>query len=80
MPTATVTSGGKITLPVEIRHALKINAGDRVEFVQIASGRYEFVVATSEVTALKGMFHLANKRRSIESMNQTITRRGAAAR
>ena len=80
MSTATITSKGQITIPVDIRNDLKVDAGDRVEFVLIAPGRYEFVAATSEVTALKGMFGPAKKIVSIESMNAAIARRGASAR
>lgn len=80
MPTATLTSKGQITIPVEVRKDLKVDTGDRVEFVQIAPGRYEFVAATSEVTALKGMFGPVKKSVSIESMNAAIAKRGAAAR
>jgi antitoxin PrlF len=56
MSTATLTSKGQITIPVEVRNDLKVDAGDRVEFVLISPGRYEFVAATGEVTELKGMF------------------------
>jgi AbrB family looped-hinge helix DNA binding protein len=80
MPTATLTSKGQITIPVEVRKDLKVDTGDRVEFVQIAPGRYEFVAATSEVTALKGMFGPVKKSVSIDSMNAAIAKRGAAAR
>lgn len=80
MPTATLTSKGQITIPAEVRKALKVDAGDRVEFVQIEPGRYEFVAVTGELGALKGMFGTAKKAVSIESMNLAIARRGAAAR
>ena len=80
MSTATLTSKGQITIAVEVRNHLKLDAGDRVEFVQIARGRYEFVAVTSDVTALKGMFGKAKKTVSIESMNAAIAQRGAAAR
>ncbi len=80
MSTATLTSKGQITIPVDVRNDLKVDAGDRVEFIQIAPGRYEFVAATGEVTALKGMFGKAKKTVSIASMNAAIARRGAAAR
>ncbi len=49
MPTATLTSKGQITIPVDVRNNLKVDAGARVEFVQIAPGRYEFVAATHNV-------------------------------
>ena len=80
MPTATLTSKGQITIPVEVRNDLKVDAGDRVEFIQVAPGRYEFVAATRSVTELKGMFGKPAKAVSVEDMNKAIARRGAAAR
>ena len=80
MSAATLTSKGQITIPVEVRNDLKVVAGDRVEFVQIAPGRYEFVAATAEVTALKGMFGPAKTIVTIESMNAAIAAGGAKAR
>lgn len=75
MPTATVTTRGRITIPVEVRNELKVDAGDRVEFVQIAPGRYEFVAATQSVTGLRGLFGKPKKRVSIEAMNKAIAQR-----
>lgn len=80
MATATLTSKGQITIPADVRHDLKVDAGDRVEFIQIAPGRYEFVAATQNVTALKGMFGKPTKTVSIDDMNSAIANRGAAAR
>ena len=80
MTTATLTSKGQITIPADVRHNLKVDAGDRVEFIQIAPGRYEFVAATQNVTALKGMFGKLKKSVSIDDMNRAIANRGAAAR
>ena len=39
-----------------MRSALQVAAGDRVKFVEVAPGRYEFMAATCSVTGLKGMF------------------------
>jgi antitoxin PrlF len=80
MTTATVTSKGQITIPAQVRDALHVNAGDRVEFVEIMPGRYEFIAATRSVTELKGLFGKPKKGVSIEEMNATIAARGAAAR
>lgn len=80
MTTATLTAKGQITIPVNVRNELKVDAGDRVEFVQIAPGRYEFVAATHSVTELKGMFGKPKKTVSIEAMNKAIAQRGASAR
>ena len=80
MTSATVTSKGQITIPVRIREALHVSAGDRVEFVELEPGRFEFIAATRSVTDLKGMFGKAKKIVSIADMNAAIAARGASAR
>jgi antitoxin PrlF len=80
MAAATVTGKGQITIPIEVRQALGIDAGDRVEFVEVEPGRFELVPATRSVTALKGMFGKPKRAVSIEEMNAAIARRGASAR
>ena len=80
MTTATLTSKGQITVPAAVRAALGVDIGDRVEFVEIAPGRFEFIAATRPVTALKGMFGKPRKSVSIEEMNIAIARRGASAK
>jgi len=37
---STLTSKGQVTMPVEIRRALNLNAGDDLEFIQLSDGRY----------------------------------------
>ena len=80
MATATLTSKGQITIPVKVRQALGVEAGDRVEFVQVGPGRYEFIAATQPVTALKGMFGKPPRAVSIEEINAAIAARGASAK
>jgi antitoxin PrlF len=80
MTTATLTSKGQITVPAAVRAALGVDIGDRVEFVEIAPGRFEFIAATRPVTALKGMFGKPRKSVSIAEMNAAIARRGASAK
>ena len=80
MTSATVTSKGQITIPARIREALHVSAGDRVEFVEVEPGRFEFIAATRSVTDLKGMFGKAKKIVSIADMNAAIAARGASAR
>ncbi|MBC7683181.1 MAG: AbrB/MazE/SpoVT family DNA-binding domain-containing protein [Ferruginibacter sp.] len=80
MTTATISSKGQITIPADVRQAMQVDTGDRVEFVELEPGRYEFVAATRSVTQLKGMFGTAVKTVSIEEMNQAIAARGASAR
>jgi AbrB family looped-hinge helix DNA binding protein len=80
MSAATLTSKGQITIPVEVRQALRIEAGDRVEFVEVEQGRFELVPATRSVKDLKGMFGKASRIVSVQEMNQAIAKRGASAR
>jgi antitoxin PrlF len=80
MTTATVTSKGQITIPANVRQALQVGTGDRVEFVEVDSGRFEFIAATRSVKELKGMFGKPRKNVSIQDMNKAIAARGAAAR
>ena len=79
MTTATLTTKGQITIPAEVRYALKVDSGDRVEFVQIAPDRFEFVAVNRSITELKGMFGKSSKRVSIDDMHNAIAKRGASA-
>ena len=80
MTAATLTSKGQITIPSAVRRALQVEAGDKVEFVQVEPGRFEMVASTRSVRELKGMFGAAGRVVSIDEMNATIADQGASAR
>ncbi|HEY4081191.1 MAG TPA: AbrB/MazE/SpoVT family DNA-binding domain-containing protein [Burkholderiaceae bacterium] len=80
MTTATITTKGQITIPVDVRNALSVGAGDRVEFVQIEPGQFMFVAANRSVTELKGMFGKPTKTVTLEQMNRAIAAKGASAK
>lgn len=80
MSTATMSSKGQITIPAVVRAALGVETGDRVEFVLVEPGRYELVVATQPVTALKGMVRKPTSPVTILAMNAAIAAHGAKAR
>jgi antitoxin PrlF len=77
MTTATVTSKGQITIPAPVRAALGLEAGSRVEFVELEKGQYLIVAATDEVQSLKGMLRKPHAAVGIEQMNEVIAARGA---
>jgi len=79
MSTATVTSKGQITIPAVVRVALGVEAGDRIEFVQVEPGRFELVASTQSVSALKGLVRKPTSPVTIEEMGQAIAVRGAKA-
>ncbi|KQV78844.1 AbrB/MazE/SpoVT family DNA-binding domain-containing protein [Rhizobacter sp. Root1221] len=80
MTTATITSKGQITIPAEVRNALAVDAGDRVEFVQIEPGQFLFAAVNRSVKELKGMFSEPAKSVSIEDMSRAMATRRASAR
>ena len=80
MVTATVTSKGQITIPASVRAALALDAGSRVEFVELPTGQYAIVAATDSVQSLKGMLRKPAHAVSIEHMNEVIAARGALAK
>ncbi len=55
MSTATLTSKGQITIPKDVREALGVGTGDRVEFIDEGEGVYRMVAATRDVRTLKGV-------------------------
>jgi AbrB family looped-hinge helix DNA binding protein len=80
MSTALLTSKGQITIPADVRKALNVGAGDRLEFMEVEPGRFEVVVATRSGTELKGRFGKAARTVSIEEMNAVIATRSASTR
>jgi len=81
MASATITSKGQVTIPVQVRSALGLDAGDRIEFVEVAKGQFAIVAATRSVRELKGLFQDRRRKRvSIEEMNAAIARRAAGSR
>ncbi len=55
MSTSTVTSKGQITLPRDVRKALSLSAGDKVDFVEVDGG-FKLVPLRIDVRILKGRF------------------------
>jgi antitoxin PrlF len=79
MSAATLTSKGQLTIPAPVRVALGLDAGDRVEFVELEKGRFAIIPATVPLRRLKGIIRKPEKPVSIEEMNAAIARRRAGA-
>jgi antitoxin PrlF len=56
--TAKVTSKGQITLPAELRKALNLRPGDRVDFRKNEDGNYELVAKPLRFEDLRGIVKL----------------------
>jgi antitoxin PrlF len=78
---ATVTSKGQVTIPVKVRSALGLAAGDRIEFVEVGRGEFNIVAATRSVKELKGLFRGRRRKPvSIEEMNAAIAEGASRSR
>lgn len=75
MPSATLTSKGQITIPAEVRAALGVSFGDRIDFIEVEKGRFVVVPATCSVRELKGIIPKPRKPVSVEEMNGAIAMR-----
>ncbi|MEP6655967.1 MAG: AbrB/MazE/SpoVT family DNA-binding domain-containing protein [Betaproteobacteria bacterium] len=78
MATATLTSKGQITIPLKVRRKLGLDAGDRVEFVEVSPGEFALKAATEDVRSLKGMVGRPASPVSIDAMSSAIKRRAAS--
>jgi antitoxin PrlF len=77
MPTSTVTSKGQITIPIEVRKALKLKAGDKVNFFEAENGKYAFEPKTGSIMDMKGIlqkmgYAVLGYAPTVEQMDQDI--------
>jgi antitoxin PrlF len=70
--TSTVTSKGQITIPRDVRVALDLSAGDKVDFVKVDDG-YKLVPCRQDVRTLKGRFAgRVSRPVTLDEMNEAI--------
>lgn len=72
MTTAALTSKGQITIPIEVRRKLGLEAGDRVDFVERENGEFVLKPKKSSIMDMIGVLKWDGPPVSIEEMNQTI--------
>lgn len=72
MPIATVTSRGQVTLPKEVREALRLDVGDRVSFLVRDDGVVEIRPETVDLRELVGSLGVKGKRLTAEEMNEIV--------
>lgn len=72
MPTATVTSKGQLTIPIEVRKALGIKPGTKVDFYEGEKGEYIFRPRTGSIRDLEGCLPKLDHIVTIEEMDEAI--------
>lgn len=77
MSTSTLTSKGQITLPRDVRQALGLGVGDKVDFVEVEGG-FKIVPLRKDVRGLKGRFAgRVTRPVTIQEMNDAIAQSAA---
>jgi AbrB family looped-hinge helix DNA binding protein len=72
MPTATMTSKGQITVPAQIRAALRLDAGDKIDFIEIEKGQFAIRARTASIRDLEGCIPKLDHVPTIEEINEAI--------
>jgi antitoxin PrlF len=72
MSTATVTSKGQITLPLDVRNDLDLKVGDKVSFEKV-DGSYVLKPQNKSIMALAGILHRSGERAmTIKEMDEKL--------
>ena len=79
MPTAKVTSKGQITIPIEVRKALRLKTGSEVFFFEAEPSEWGFRPRTGSIWDLKGCVPKPEKPISVEEMNKGMAAAAAAS-
>lgn len=72
MPTAKMTSKGQITIPVELRKALGLKPGVRIDFVETEPGIYTLRPRTGSIMDLAGCLPKLDHVVTVEEMDEAI--------
>jgi AbrB family looped-hinge helix DNA binding protein len=77
MPSATVTSKGQITIPIQVRTALGLDAGDKVDFFETEKGRFTIIPRTGSIMEMRGCVPKLGYTPTIEEMDADVRRHAA---
>lgn len=76
MTESTMTSKGQVTIPKAVREALRLQAGDRLEFVISESGKVLMTPVKTTVAEIYGMLHKPDQEPvTVEAMDEAIKSR-----
>ena len=76
MALATITSKGQVTIPKQVREALHLHTGDRIDFIVTDAGDAILTPVTKRVDDVFGRFHQPGRGPvSVEQMDAALGRR-----
>ena len=70
--TATVTSKGQVTIPIEARKRLKILPGTKLEFIVRDDGRLEAIPISGSIKDLKGAVPRPKRALTLAEMDEAV--------
>ena len=72
IPSATVTLKSQITIPIKVRTALGLEAGDKIDFVEIEKGQFAIRPRTGSILDMRGCFPKLGYVPKIDEMDEAI--------
>ncbi len=72
MTSATVTSKGQVTIPVDVRTKLGLRPGSRLAFVPTDTGGYEIHLEAASIQDLKGAVPRPSGPVTLDDMNEAV--------
>jgi antitoxin PrlF len=72
MAVATLTSKGQLTLPIELRNKMNLQAGSKVEFVEVSDGDWRIQLQSGNITSLRGILDYNGPTVSLDEMDCAI--------
>lgn len=76
MSTSMLGAKGQVTIPADVRRLLRLECGDRIEFVEIDGG-FALKPVIDDVRSLKRLLRIPSKAVTIEDMRAAVRARGA---
>ena len=71
---SNIATKGQVTVPKPIRDRLRLNPGDKIDFIVDADGKLRIAPATASVKDLKAMVPKPRKPVTLAQMNEAIAR------
>ena len=68
----TMSSKGRVSIPVEVRNMLRLNTGDGIDFVVFDKNRVGLMLKKGSVGSLKGLVKWADKPMTLRQMDEAI--------
>lgn len=78
MPTSTLSSKGQLVVPKSVREYMRLQTGDKVDFVVLDDGEVVVRQAAADLRELKGMLEKPGRKPvSVSEMDEAVRKRAS---